>query len=414
MRKSIRSSIHPASQPHDVLATIATGSLSGESWAIAMPRFVFVWAILAVVVGVTFGALVPSLHADLHLSLSAIGAVGAANVIGYVVGTPFATRIIRRLGLRRASIYAHGLSAVAAACCVAATAAGPLIALRAVTGLAGAVGIVAALRIVLDAVPPARRIIASTIAWCGIGAGILVAAAAQDALYPAGRWRIATIVWAMVTLVVALSTPRQAEGVTAPSVSDGTSPRSGGSVLAAYVAFGFAYLAYTTFLAMTGAGPASSRWALLGVASLGGSLFVLRVKRPEIAFAATLLAGAAGASATERGLAVGPLLVGIGLSAAPALATAILRSRATTAGANAAIAAGSLAVAAGQLAGPLVAGLVAEHVGLNAVPELSATIYLLGAALVAADFINFARRVHADDTARRSHVLRHVTTAEPR
>lgn len=350
---------------------------------------------LAVVVDVAlarvaFGAVVPSLRADLRLGLAAVGFANAANVMGYVAATPFAMAAIRRGGLRRTSLIAHLVAAAGAALVGASASFGPLLLGRVVTGAGGAIGLVAALRLALDAVPASRRVLVSTLTWSGVGVGVLVAAAAQPALLPAGAWRAAAFAWAGATLLVALGTPGERHDeeharAAAPAC------RGYGLILAAYAAFGFAFLAYTTFLALTGTGPVASRWLWLGTAALLGGLLTLRVRRPEAAFAAVLVVAGLGALGTANHLPYGGFLVGLGLSASPALATAIVRARVGSAQANAAIAYATLAVGSGQLAGPTVAGLVADRLGVGAVPLLAAAVYGAGAILVACDLARRAR-----------------------
>jgi MFS family permease len=360
----------------------------------AVPVGIVLWSVLAVVVDVAlarvaFGAVVPSLRADLGLGLAAVGVANAANVIGYVVATPFAMAAIGRGGLRRTSVIAHLVAAAGAALVGGSASFVPLLLGRVVTGAGGAIGLVSALRLALDAVPASRRVLVSTVTWSGIGLGVLVAAAAQPALLAPGAWRGAAFAWAGATLLVALTTPRERHD---DEHARAAAPlRTGyGLILAAYVAFGFAFLAYTTFLALTGTGPVAARWLWLGAAALLGGLLTLRVRRPEPAFAGVLVVAGLGALGTANHLSFGGFLVGLGLTASPALATAIVRARVGSAHANAAIAYATLAVGTGQLAGPTVAGFVADRLGVGAVPLLAAAAYGAGAVLVGCDLVRRA------------------------
>ncbi len=351
---------------------------------------VVAWSVIAVIVDVAmarvaFGAIVPSLQSDLGLTLTAVGAANTANLIGYAGATPFSAWFIRRVGVRRAAVIGHVVAAGGALWMAESSSFIPIVLARVVTGVGGAFGLVAVLRITLDAVPARRRVLVSTITWFGVGFGVLLAASAQHALLGAGAWRAAMWFWAALTLLVALMTPRpQAHGEDAKAVH--AKSHGYGLVLASYGAFGFAYLAFTTFLAMADHDAAASRWTWLGVAALAGAAMMVRVRKAEPFLALALGIAALGAFCTVAAqTGVGPFLVGLGLAATPGLATAIVRARVPDSLASEAIANTTLAVAIGQLLGPVVAGALADRFGIIVVPLLAGTIYVVGFVLVLID-----------------------------
>jgi len=168
----------------------------------------------------------------------------------------------------------------------------------------------------------------------------------------------------------------------------------------AYLAFGFAYITYATFIVASlearRASPHTTAniallWGMYGAASFTGALataWLLQSKLRRMAMAIAGFTGAAGCFITfelPHVAAFGAILVGLGLAAAPAAATAYARARSGTAGAPVAIAAVTVAVGFGQLSGPLVAGVSADRLGLAAVAVLAGCMYLLSAGLAVAD-----------------------------
>lgn len=104
--------------------------------------------------------------------------------------------------------------------------------------------------------------------------------------------------------------------------------------------------------------------------------------------AVALAAGAAGCFVALAGHAyvfVGALLVGFGLSATPAAATAYARMRSTSAQAAAAVAAITVAIGLGQFVGPLVAGIMADRVGLGSVVLVAGCGYAAAAGFALLD-----------------------------
>ena len=81
----------------------------------------------------------------------------------------------------------------------------------------------------------------------------------------------------------------------------------------------------------------------------------------------------------------GAICVGVGLSATPAVASAFARMRSDAATAAVAFTAVTTVFGTGQLVGPLAAGVVADHLGLSAVPLFAAIVFACGTVAAAVD-----------------------------
>lgn len=369
--------------------------------------WVIAWAVLAVLVDVSlarvaFGALVPSLRSDLGLDLVTIGTVSAANAVGYLVTSALSPWLGRFAGMRRLAIVAHVVAALGFAGVALAPNVVVLVAARALSGIGGGVGIVACLRLALDAVEPRRRVFVSTLAWSGGGLGLILAALAQPWLHAATSWRVASAVCAALALAIALGAPahehRYDDAVATAAVRPPSWRWQGSAyVLAAYFLFGFGFLAYGTFATLSPAHVTPFvRFMLIGVSAVAGSLLVARVRHAERAMATALVLGACGALLTLGGSPFGDVLFGVGLTAIAGLATAILRERAGSAAALQAIAISTLVVGAGQIVGPLVAGAAAQRFGIAWVPGTAFAAYAAGAVLAGVDeWIRLRRRPFA-------------------
>jgi predicted MFS family arabinose efflux permease len=277
-----------------------------------------------------------------------------------------------------------------------------------VIGLASGIGVAAVVTDMLERVPVARRGLASGIAWGGAGLALVVSAPAGAwALGDPSRWRIATLLCALPALAIAALALRLGphEPVTGGAAT-GDTPFGWRDLLrarnaffaAAYASFGIAYIAYATFavaaFAARGVPPpvVTAVWSALGLASVAGALAVVPVlagRGARFSFMLPLATGALGCwiSSWPHAAApvVGAICVGIGLSATPAVASAFARMRSDAATAAVAFTAVTTVFGTGQLVGPLAAGVVADHVGLSAVPVFSAIVFACGTVAAAID-----------------------------
>ena len=353
--------------------------------------------------------MLPAIRADLGGSYGVYGLVGALHLAGYLGGTLAAPVLLReRARIPRVIAVAHVVVALSVAASAAASGALSLLVARVVIGFASGIGVAAVVTEMLERVPVRRRGLASAVAWGGAGLALVVSAPAGAwALGDPSRWRIATLLCALPALVVAVLALllRPPEPVTGGGAA-GDTPFGWGDLLrarnaffvAAYASFGIAYIAYATFavaaFAARGVPPpvVTAVWSALGLASVAGALAVVPVlagRGARFSFMLPLATGALGCWISSWPGAAAPvagaICVGIGLSATPAVASAFARMRSDASTAAVAFTAVTTVFGAGQLIGPLAAGVVADHIGLFAVPLFSAIVFTCGAACAAID-----------------------------
>jgi MFS family permease len=170
-------------------------------------------------------------------------------------------------------------------------------------------------------------------------------------------------------------------------------------LFAAYFMFGVSYIAYATFvgarLAAEGAPLSliSANWNILGITVIIGCMGITFLLSSSVlrrlTLTLTLVSGAAGCAVsslpgfTAALIAAG--LVGLGLSACPAVVTAYVRERTTEASYPYFFSLATTVLGVGQLSGPVIAGALADRVGPGSVPLLAAVSYGLGAGLALLD-----------------------------
>ncbi|MDQ6943211.1 MAG: YbfB/YjiJ family MFS transporter [Candidatus Eremiobacteraeota bacterium] len=356
-----------------------------------------------------YGLLLPAIRADLGGSYGTYGLIGALHLAGYLGGTLTAPPLLRdRARIPRVIAVTHVVVALSVAASAAAAGVLSLLLARVVIGYASGIGVAAVVTEMLERVPVARRGLASGIAWGGAGLALVVSAPAGAwALGDPPRWRIATLLCVIPALAIAALALRLAphEPVTGGAAA-GDSPFVWRDLLrarnaffvAAYAAYGIAYIAYATFavaaFAARGVPPpvVTAVWAALGLASVAGALAVVPVlagRGARFSFMPPLAAGALGCWISSWPGAAAPvagaICVGIGLAATPAVASAFARMRSDAATAAVAFTAVTTVFGAGQLVGPLAAGIVADRVGLPAVPLFAAIVFACGAVSAAVD-----------------------------
>jgi predicted MFS family arabinose efflux permease len=356
---------------------------------------VTIWATLAVLVDVSlarvaFGVIVPSLRLDLGIDFTGAGLVTSANAVGLLITSVAAPFIGARLGLRRMAVTAHLVAALGFALSATSSSLVALVVMRAISGLGNGAGLVAALQIAIDRAKPEQRTQVSALAWSGGGLGLILAAFASPWLHEPLTWRLACWLSGALALVVALSVPKVSleTAVSAPTSTSATGYRWEPSalILSAYLLFGAGFIAYTTFAALEPSHVKPFfRFLTIGVSAIIGSLIASRVRNAERAMGVTLFLGSVGAASAIAGFPAGDILFGIGLTAVPGLATAVLRARAGFAGATRAIALSAIAVGLGQFLGPVFAGIAARQFGIAWAFAIAGAAYGVGVLLVTLD-----------------------------
>lgn len=230
--------------------------------------------------------LVPAMVDADWTSPVAAGYLGAANLLGYLIGALAADRIARRLG----TLPALGLSFIAVVTslllCAWPLSLAWLSLWRLLAGVAGAVLMVVGGSTALTAVPASMRPRTAAMAFSGVGLGILAAAAGVPVLL---HWGVSAAWLGLGAAGAFLALPvwplwRRLAAVPAPGPAAGNAPSSRpaavvGLVIAAYALDAAGFVPHTVywvdFLAREralGLAAASLQWALFGMGAAAGAL----------------------------------------------------------------------------------------------------------------------------------------------
>ncbi|MBD5634323.1 MAG: YbfB/YjiJ family MFS transporter, partial [Candidatus Eremiobacteraeota bacterium] len=150
-----------------------------------------------------YGVLVPAMRASLGGSFALYGAIGGANMIGYLAGSLLTTRLARRPDRARVNVTALASMCAAMAACGFVREPIALGVLRFAVGVASGIALALTLALAVERIPSARRGVAAAIVWGGGCAGIAIAGAATAFVSPASAtaWRIEWIAMAAVGAV---------------------------------------------------------------------------------------------------------------------------------------------------------------------------------------------------------------------
>jgi predicted MFS family arabinose efflux permease len=375
-----------------------------------LPVALALWssAVFALQIGVArlgYGLALPAIRETLHGNYTLYGTINAISLGGYMAGALIAPLLIGRV---RARVLVSSIVG-AAALVISAFAADTLVfgLARTVFGFASGVSLVCAAVETLEAVDASRRGGVSAVMWGGIGIGLLLSAiAASWLVHGTEHWRVASLATGVLMAVAGIgygiSFHRERAGAISKPVAQNQrlQLRNFFFLCLAYVGFGFAYIAYATFIVASidaRLGPHGAEttihllWAVYGVASVIGTIAIGRILNRPIGRWALVLVGIAGAAGCAAAfiapLAVIPsaFVVGLGLTATPAAATAFARARSTTASATTAMAIVTVAVGMGQLIGPIIAGISADRLGLGSVVVVAGCAYLFSTGCAIAD-----------------------------
>jgi MFS family permease len=370
--------------------------------ATKFPYALVLWssAVFALQIGVArlgYGLALPAIRAALHGSYTLYGTINTASLGGYLVGALLAPLVIGRVrGIVLTSSVAGGTALALSAFATNAIFFG---AARTAFGIASGISLVATSVQALEAVEPRRRGGASAIAWGGIGIGVALSAFGTGWVADGTvHWRIASFAAGVVMALAGLGYGLAARTVVgAPRIARGSEPPQFGRFVflcASYFSFGFAYIAYATFIVASvdagmgmrgGQATVQALWAALGLSSIAGTVVIGRILnhpmgRGAMAFCRfSSAAGCALAALSPQLVVPSAILVGLGFSATPAAATAFARARSTTASAAGAMAIVTVAVGTGQLVGPAAAGLSADHFGLGSVAIVACGVFVVQA-----------------------------------
>lgn len=350
-----------------------------------------------------YGVLVPAMRHALGGSYAVYGAIGTANLAGYLCGALSATRLARGTDRPRSNAVAlAGMCAAMAACAFVRE---PLLLgmLRFAVGAFSGVALTLTLALAVERVPPQRRGFAAAIVWGGGSLGVAVVGvsglvlSATDPLAWRGQW----LAMAAIGAVAALAFARTTGGAfAAAEYRDDGAPlgmfrRTAYLPLTiAYFAYGFGYINVLTFLgAALGSGFARSAapiWIVLGVAGTAGAVLWgplvdrFRDGRPVALAAACCAAGAVAVASGVATLAfAGALAIGVSFIGVPAMIGALLQQREPAHRYPRAFATITLALGAAQILGPLAGGLIADRAGAAGALTLGAAALALAALFAA-------------------------------
>lgn len=384
-----------------------------------MPWALIAWGAIGIALNVglarfTYGVMLPAIRRDLGMDYLGGGSLNAVHLAGYLIGTLAAPALLRRSGLARVSKWSHlGVALGALLCALAPTgdAMGPLVlaAGRLATGLGAGAGIVAILVVVFAAVPSGRRPLVSAVVWSGMGAAVILSGLLISFLLDHRYgWRSAFAFSALLALAVAFCfVPAPPIGAAPAAPTAAAAPAGAGAsrvagwlcLFGSYLAFGIAYVAYSTFagtqLAAMRAPDAvvGATWVGFGTLAIVGAALTVpiagSVRLKGFGLVGATASGALGAWVAGLDTAstafVGALFVGLGVAATPTIVSALVRDRSTGDAYPRIFSLATAALGTGQLIGPLAGGALADRFGPTAIPLFAATAYALAALLAMAD-----------------------------
>lgn len=269
-----------------------------------------------------YTSLIPAV-VDAHwFTTSAAVYLGAANLLGYLVGAVTAHTVSERFGARATLAVSFAMATLSFVACIHAAPFAWFFGWRLLSGLAGAWLMVVGPATALAATDPERRPIVGTLLFTGIGLGALVSAVVVPVLLQAGLW----ITWLMLgalTLIAGtlgdvalyqLPTPAQPSNSSTSQSSASNSAIRWAVVLVigAYALDGIGFVPHTMFwvdyLAREvglGIAAANMQWALFGLGAILGPI-ATRFIVPRAGWHLSLTTGFA-----IKGLAVGLPFVAI-------------------------------------------------------------------------------------------------------
>jgi predicted MFS family arabinose efflux permease len=330
-----------------------------------------------------YALLLPSMRVDLGWSFADAGAMNTANAAGYLIGALVAAHVGRRVGDKAA--FSLGLLVTSVAIGGAGLTANftSLLLLRAVSGLAGAVGFIAGAGLTSAAATGGSRSRAPTmlgIYFAGAGIGITASALAVPPLVSGMGWRGGWLALGALGLaatvcgsLVLSRTPEPAHKV--QTARGGWSARFMTCKLVAYALFGAGYIAYATFIvaylrANEGfdSGSITAFWAILGLAAVVAAFAwgpILGRLKGGWGASATIATVAAGAALPliwhgPTSAYLSSILFGGSVLAVIAAVTSFARKAAKPHAWTAAIAALTIAFGIGQCIGPLLSGALSD------------------------------------------------------
>ena len=338
-----------------------------------------------------YGVLVPAMRETLGGTLALYGAIGGANMIGYLAGSLLTTRLARRLDRSRVNVSSLCAMSVMMAASGFATSTLVLGLLRFAVGVSSGVALALTLSLAVEKITPGKRGVAAAIIWGGGSAGIaIVGASSGIAAASPSAWRLEWIAMGLVGVVAATIFGRLTGEATASArhrddgAPVGLFARGRYRALAiSYFAFGVGYIAVVTFLgaalATAHGMPVGAAWVVLGTAGIVGVALwgpLVDRMRSGVPVAIACACCAFGAVLTTLGTPLsvfaGAVSIGVSFIGIPAMIGALLQQRERPQRYARAFASITVMLGIGQIIGPLVGGVIADRFGTAAAIDMGA------------------------------------------
>lgn len=215
--------------------------------------------------------------------------LGAANLLGYLIGALAAAPLAERLGATRVLAWSWAATALSFAACAWPGSMGWFSAWRCVSGITGAMLMVLGPSVAMSAAPVRRRAALGPLMFSGIGFGALLSATLVPALARASL----TAVWMALAAASAaawLIGMRQIRSLSVPAAAAPAQPQLGADtapawsaavvlVMLAYMCDAFGFVPSTVFWVdylareqQLGMAYASTQWAVFGLGAIAGPL----------------------------------------------------------------------------------------------------------------------------------------------
>lgn len=236
-----------------------------------------------------YTALMPQMVHAGWFSGEQVAYLGAANLLGYLIGALAAAPLAERLGALRVLTWCWVATALSFAACAWPLPMAWFSAWRGISGISGAVLMVLGPSVALAATPLARRAALGPLMFCGVGAGALLSATLIPLL---ARQSLGAVWWALAAVCVAAGWLGwvHAQRLPAPApiaITPHAQPARAVPlwtmpvvlVMLAYMTDAFGFVPHTVFWVdylarelQLGDAYASTQWAVFGLGAIAGPL----------------------------------------------------------------------------------------------------------------------------------------------